>query len=834
MKDSCYQEYKKHTDYVAEWLIDTAKRCGHWEAALTPPPTPAKSYLQKPNKGAESELVEPVAGVYKLVIEDYSKLAYFIASKCPARQTASFHIFFTILDRCIELRKKHNSSYPSFYKSSATHQHFIEELIKVRVILKPSECGVSSHGPAARGRVANDNISLPNRFSQLFVREPTKSHPPEPSLASLPQSPRNVTYEAGVNRESEEGYSSFASLIRGYKSIRCVILETWMGYRQGTYSLTAASLTTDTALDLLKNAEDVTKPFLDKVGGFEQMVKHQAQSNLVEYGNEKHIGCLETFMCPEVYKETKWLFPLWPIYMFLLRVLKALGKGLSREELDRCCSFTGCRHGDYDATSDISVRVTFLGDQEILKEALLEVFSYTKISPVPVEDRLTKDLKVMFKTRKISLSLLFGVQTFLDIHYSLEGVYVGRGFEDLSEFSALVRDTISSTRAYHKSHGVPVPDALAGRDINSLINEIVRLQRDPLRHLWGRDDLSHNYREPHKLFKLHPLLSGTWLSSIKARFHEIGINFLSTYNVALYACHLYNALHREKLLKGEWKDMELLLTLHGDGMLVGGRQAPVQEYRENFMISKGVSLTGLSRRRPASRKASGKPERCLETLAPVSRMFANRLFRSGIEQPGLSMSDIDKVVDQSQWHQSDVCWSRKPMAVNNRRANATSTTQTTSGPGELLEHVRDVIDLEFREISIDYFLLYRTTLGLYRAFMDKLDDGLRPQLAKNFGEISAFSLAVEFVLETLGDIKRGSDKGSMAGMRALVSNAAEAMNGITGSDAGEAVSKLLDDERLRYKEETSPGAPYDALSGTAADDDGTDQVSTEQVELVSD
>ncbi|KAL4908040.1 hypothetical protein BDW74DRAFT_175825 [Aspergillus multicolor] len=585
MKDSLYQQYKRDTNFVAEWLIDTAERLGYSGAALAPSPRPkpAKSYKtpQKhldplnPTKRVESEHSEPARAVHKLEIEEYGNLAVFIDPKYHAGQLADFPRFSNTLDRCIARRKEHNLLYPSFYPTRATHLHFIKELEKVRAILRPPTRGVSSHKPPpARNRNANNNVNHPNIFSQLSVQEPTKSDSSETCLVSLPQSPSNVTYETGGDRDTEEAHVSFVSLISRYKSIRGVTLKTWLGYRKGTYSLATASGTANTALDLLKSLKDDMKPTFDKVGGFEQLLEQSAQYQLTSYGNERHVGCLETFLCPAVYERTRWLFPLWPTYMLLSRVLKALDQGLSRKELSRCFSFTGCQHGDYDPTSSKKTRVTvmmFLEDQAILKKALLEVFAYGKISPMPVEDRLTKDLKVMFKTRKITLSLLFGLQTFLDIHYALKGDPITRGFEDLNEFSAHVRDTISSTKAFRTDHNFPGPAALNAEGNDSPISETVRL-------LWNDDELLHNCQEPHKLLKIHPLLSGTWLSSIKAKFHEIGIHFPSTSNVILCACHLYNALHRERRLKKEWKDMELLLTLHGDGLFVGGRQASMLRY----------------------------------------------------------------------------------------------------------------------------------------------------------------------------------------------------------------------------------------------------------------
>jgi hypothetical protein len=62
--------------------------------------------------------------------------------------------------------------------------------------------------------------------------------------------------------------------------------------------------------------------------------------------------------------------------------------------------------------------------------------------------------------------------------------------------------------------------------------------------------------------KWHPLLCGTWLYNLKARYQDIGIAFQGALGSIMYSAHLYNALQQEKLISKQWVDMDLVLVWH--------------------------------------------------------------------------------------------------------------------------------------------------------------------------------------------------------------------------------------------------------------------------------
>lgn len=63
---------------------------------------------------------------------------------------------------------------------------------------------------------------------------------------------------------------------------------------------------------------------------------------------------------------------------------------------------------------------------------------------LPIKDALTRDLRTAFKTKKISLYLLFTTQLYLDIHNRLRD-QVDRDFSQLTKVVSSTRHTIHST-----------------------------------------------------------------------------------------------------------------------------------------------------------------------------------------------------------------------------------------------------------------------------------------------------------------------------------------------------------------------------------------------------
>ncbi|KAL5340067.1 hypothetical protein BJX70DRAFT_131142 [Aspergillus crustosus] len=284
----------------------------------------------------------------------------------------------------------------------------------------------------------------------------------------------------------------------------------------------------------------------------------------------------------------------WPVYMYLSSFIEGQRQqqsGRSEYRIRLPVLKSGC--GEYSPTSnrlDKSARERFIEDQHVLSEAFRRYYKYDPMSLPQVEDQLTKDLWVVSVTQEMSLSLLFELQVFLDCHYILRD-QVSRGFSDLQDFAGRVQSTIELTASFHTDFEVW---GFANHDIlKTFTSQMAWLQREsnssaldwliPSRKrqkTWLKDDLhgctlgeviSDMKKGSRQFLKWHPLLCGTWLSSIMVEFQELGVNFVSAFNSIFYACHLYNALLQERLLDNRWSDIELLFIFMGmESSLAGG------------------------------------------------------------------------------------------------------------------------------------------------------------------------------------------------------------------------------------------------------------------------
>ncbi|KAB8210969.1 hypothetical protein BDV34DRAFT_220144 [Aspergillus parasiticus] len=89
-----------------------------------------------------------------------------------------------------------------------------------------------------------------------------------------------------------------------------------------------------------------------------------------------------------------------------------------------------------------------------------------------------------------------------------------------------------------------------------------------------------------------------------------------------YTYHLYNAVRQEKLLQGEWLDMDLIMGLEA-GVFVGGLPRTPEDYLKRLTLSIGYSASAYTKnKRRISPQASARGR--LQKLAPVSQMLRAR------------------------------------------------------------------------------------------------------------------------------------------------------------------------------------------------------------------
>jgi hypothetical protein len=109
-------------------------------------------------------------------------------------------------------------------------------------------------------------------FEHLELEKPSiaSAEPPDLVPAAPAQEP---IYKAERQNDLEESYFAFYLLLHDFSSLRTEVKRAWIGYQNGAHDLVAASLTTNTAVDLARSMTDDLKNTFAKHGGATRMMQ---------------------------------------------------------------------------------------------------------------------------------------------------------------------------------------------------------------------------------------------------------------------------------------------------------------------------------------------------------------------------------------------------------------------------------------------------------------------------------------------------------------------------------------------------------------------------------
>lgn len=280
-----YAIYKEDTDSVASWLASTARRCGYSLNLLDNAAgqvSGQKMPKKKKKKKKNGKALNPVdtlttednrsnpspAGpvTYTIAIKDFISLAEHIVAfqKPPVKVPTAF---VKALDRAIALRKKHNSWFNGAGQSSKDDEHafFLDILERVRQTLKsrmPSNTidDRITKPSSTSTPESSDRSHIGNIFEGLTLEEPSDEFLSAPPPADAQRPPAEVDtgsrYQAERIQKIEEQYLAAHCLLADINSIREHIKSLWTMYREGQMDLHSVSITTNTAVELVRRMQE--------------------------------------------------------------------------------------------------------------------------------------------------------------------------------------------------------------------------------------------------------------------------------------------------------------------------------------------------------------------------------------------------------------------------------------------------------------------------------------------------------------------------------------------------------------------------------------------------
>jgi hypothetical protein len=693
---STYKQYKTDTDKITTWLAETAKKCGYKSPSFDPkaPGENVANRNGKPPKlkgrarklardaaatAAAAEKMTPASSTanandkaeetkYTVPVREFEVMAEHIAKS----QDASLKIprgFINLMKRCIKTRRgtsdwfQENVPVTAVEELNSTdrHLHFANVLQRTLQTLLPVEelrkgdgtTGKQSTGLSGAEPVKGD---LANAFNLLKVDEaededfdPLTALVPAESGEKKASAPQRVRYV--VDTEDDDGEEWFFALhcfFFDMHELRIFISVLWSLYKAGQIDLATVAVTTNTAYDLMRRAEDdfnkemrIPKDYAGKFPDGDVVELYYVDT------------CLREGLEPKSLQGRSIVdFERWPFvqesFQLPYRLLVSFRQGIN--ELGGMPLTRPASLGTYTPGVDrskLSPQELTEQDSGLLMDFLTTIGPYIPVADTPNDDELMKGIEGMLPRNKgkIPLWLVVAAQSYLDIHHILMKD-ADRPLEDLQEFAREAQSTLKEHFAFLEEHSL---SAVRTKKSEGVVNGVLREIEE-----WGLEDRltqimnkeigkgkqrtgrsgKSRVWQPNELLKMHPLLAGMMKYSFHLQLQWEGIRLLNETEITT-AAHLYNLLKQCGYLPAdcEWEDMNLLIKIHGpQDIFLGGFPTTIEDCTKRLAMFQGVSPRTFARnRRKGGHQVifSKTGGRALKQASPIASIFRNRFLNGG-------------------------------------------------------------------------------------------------------------------------------------------------------------------------------------------------------------
>jgi hypothetical protein len=740
-----YKRYKVETNRVAAWLAETAQTCGYTLEGQPAIARPSGGRLKgKARKEArQAKTVGPAAGL-RLTISANSlpAMAQSIANQTPPIRVPAF--ILGLLNSAITLRKRCAGWFQTktarkdlLHERLDGHAHFISVLEQVRQILEPSSApdtaesareGTQHENTAQTGPAAEPTSAQTNPYDLLYLDDDASesvqtSEIPVPVLnaarvQTTPSPERKVTYELDNPTSNEETYFALFCFFDDLNQLRDFLHELWSDYKAGKVDLITVSVTTNTAIDLVRRAE---KEF---VTAFPRLDTYDKISEVFYM-----LMCWIRGEDPEVREQPDDIvnFAMLDVADWLCLPVYGL--------LDSFCDVIQAGHlpvmkpghfGIYDPSTDrskLTVRQRMREDQIILCEALPEfIASNTVKSEVPIEDEFSIGLRSMFATKKVTLWVTFAAQIFLDIHHTLR-VDTVRGLSQLRTSGANATSTLDKYFATSQTfQNWPAENEKLVKNVKRFADFwIIQDTLGTAKRRMYRSSPLPPPDEPYALFRRHPLICGIIQFKLHLFLQQAGITLTTAWGSILYVAHLYHACRQGGYLEEVWPDMELIMDIHTRERIFAGRvPETAAESLKCMTLMLGASATNFARGARAQgdrvRQSRAGPKG-LTSNSPVMDLFRKEYLEKG--DLTLTINAVEELLHDRE------STSTRAAAPQNQKLQQQWDKSHKMTIFQLLGTLSEALAAEAQMLRFDYFSFHLRCLRLLRALRTSLDDKLR-------------------------------------------------------------------------------------------------------------
>ena len=742
-----YKHYKADTEKVLDWLARTAQACG-FELEIPSIPSPRR-LKGKARIDARKARKNPSA--VAISVNQLTEMAKIISSRSPPIPIPQ--VILNMLRNAIGLRKRCAEWFAQTAKDREQHAvnvghcHFIEVLETVLHYLEANETQYATNAvplPANKRSLnftaENDGLGdTQNMFSTLSIDEEDLETSMEPQLLMPPSKPidqptasANLKYE--YTRTDEEVFFALFCFFDDLSALRGYLSDLWTRYKNGSVDLITASVTTNTAFELVQRAEK------DLISTFQMLDNFEKVSGLL-YGLMCYLRNedLEYREFPDDVVNFNMLdvaeFVYLPVYSTLASFCDVIEGGYAPV-------YKPGYFGHYDPSCDrdqLNVRQQLQEDRIILLEILPEFFVLSKTNAMLLSDELTQGIRDMCKTKNIPLWVVYATQIYLDIHHILRADVV-RGLAELKVSGAKSGASLDAYFAKSQSfRNWPPRNEEGVKHIRARIADCI--DNDALgiakRKLYGKHAPLMPTGEPYALLRWHPILCGLFQFDLYLQMQEAGIILATAWGSILYVAHLYHACRQGKYLSAEsWPDMELVMKIHSPEQIFAGRipQTPTESFNSmNLML--GASAVTYARpnanRRPGLKHSKSGPKG-LTTTSPMTDVLRKRYAGKG--DLSLTLETVEGLIKDEKLKLPTL----EPSTETDTRSHSVLQKQWSKSHKlsvlQLLHALQYSVAAERHALRFDYFSFHLRCLDLLRAIRNELDGKFRQYFGQEYIE----------------------------------------------------------------------------------------------------
>ncbi|KAF2441426.1 hypothetical protein P171DRAFT_434127 [Karstenula rhodostoma CBS 690.94] len=718
---STYRQYKKDTEYIAGWLVETAKIVG-FRLNKVEPSVPVESLRLKGKARKEAkEAARARLGAQNSGSEHHIRASDFVPiAEAIAAQPKKVKVpsaLLTLFGRAIKARKQAQAWYKSAKLEDEGHSHFIQILARVQGILRPLV--PSAKAPSKAKAASSKSEGIENRFSKLTVEEAadTASNGEADLVAKL--TPVVLAeIEQSEDELEEEFFFAIHLFLKGIHEIQDVVQEAWFKRQDFDMDPMNAALLANTAIDLVRRAEGEfdlllkrpTKypankfpvwslpallyyhyhPFPDDVNIRDVVLPTNVNIKVEEKSYDK--------------LHANWCF--WPVYTGLRFCVNSVKKSkfvLANEE--ELASIGSKTVKDIKRTYDLA------------KEFRIYTSAYNRFW---AQDEVTRGMKLMFTKSEIPIWVTFGMQILLDIQDIMDySMGEGKGFNLPYNHARTILDNVMVNWKESGEWEPPFP-WLFGKDSNSedarfICNDAMDRYHDLLEH----QDIP--------AVEFNPIRCGLLKYDVYSMLHEYGQRLEHYGGFASVLAHVYNA---GKLLYPNdpaWPDMEYLLSQQDPNYIFyGGLPKSLHEADRKCYLAFGQKMKPANHEK--KRFAFNNVTRTFRETSLLNPVLSPRMTgwndhtTESVDKLANSLNTIlcdeasrDRLARQlaasREWVESNISFRRTMRLFEDIPAQ---------GPPVLLRDLSLFLEGELQEVLYDWVSLYRICGDIWKDILAEL------------------------------------------------------------------------------------------------------------------